>query len=69
MLRQIFFAVALLTATSAHADEISVAVAANFASPMQKIAAEFEKDSGHTVVASFGFDRQVLRPDQGRRTF
>lgn len=54
MLRQICFAVALLTAASAHADEISVAVAANFASPMQKIAAEFEKDSGHTIVASFG---------------
>ncbi len=53
MLRQICFAVALLTATSAHADEISVAVAANFASPMQKIVTEFEKDSGHTVVASF----------------
>jgi molybdate transport system substrate-binding protein len=38
----------------ARADEVSVAVAANFTAPMQKIAAEFEKDTGHKVVASFG---------------
>lgn len=31
----------------AHAEEISVAVAANFTAPMQKIAAEFEKATGH----------------------
>lgn len=36
------------------ADEVSVAVAANFTAPMQKIAAEFEKDTGHKVVPSFG---------------
>lgn len=41
-------------AASAHADEVSVAVAANFTAPMQKIAAEFEKDSGHKAVLSFG---------------
>jgi molybdate transport system substrate-binding protein len=41
-------------ASSVHADEISVAVAANFTAPMQKIAVEFEKDTGHKVVASFG---------------
>jgi molybdate transport system substrate-binding protein len=40
--------------TPALADEVSVAVAANFTAPMQKIAADFEKDSGHKVVASFG---------------
>jgi molybdate transport system substrate-binding protein len=38
----------------ARADEVSVAVAANFTAPMQKIAAEFEKDTGHKVVPSFG---------------
>ncbi|MCM8611867.1 molybdate ABC transporter substrate-binding protein [Accumulibacter sp.] len=53
MLRRPFLAVALLTAASVHSDEIHIAVAANFASPMQKIAAEFEKESGHTIVASF----------------
>jgi len=39
---------------TAKADEISVAVAANFTAPMQKIAAEFEKDTGHKVAAAFG---------------
>ncbi|RTL54356.1 MAG: molybdate ABC transporter substrate-binding protein [Rhodocyclaceae bacterium] len=38
----------------AQADEISVAVAANFTEPMKKIAAEFEKTSGHKVALSFG---------------
>jgi molybdate transport system substrate-binding protein len=37
-----------------HASEISVAVAANFTAPMQKIAAEFEKDTGYKVNAAFG---------------
>lgn len=40
--------------SSVHADEIYVAVAANFTGPMQIIAAEFEKDTGHKVAASYG---------------
>jgi molybdate transport system substrate-binding protein len=36
------------------ADEVSVAVAANFTAPMQKIAAEFEKDTGHKAQLAFG---------------
>lgn len=44
----------LLLALPAHADEISVAVAANFTAPMKLIAAEFERDSGHKLVTSFG---------------
>ncbi|MBC2729757.1 molybdate ABC transporter substrate-binding protein [Thiobacillus sp.] len=40
--------------TSLHAAEVQVAVAANFTAPMQKIAAEFEKDSGHKAALSFG---------------
>jgi molybdate transport system substrate-binding protein len=44
----------LFAALPAHADDISVAVAANFTAPMKLIAAEFEKDSGHKVVASYG---------------
>ena len=38
----------------AHAAEVSVAVAANFTAPMKKIAAEFEKDTGHKAELSFG---------------
>jgi molybdate transport system substrate-binding protein len=36
------------------ADEVQVAVAANFSGAAQKIAALFEKDTGHTVRLSFG---------------
>ncbi len=38
----------------AHADTVSVAVAANFTAPMQKIAAAFEIDTGHKAELSFG---------------
>ena len=41
-------------ALCAHADEVQVAVAANFSAAAQKIAAQFEKDTGHTVKLSFG---------------
>lgn len=44
----------LCFAAGARADEIPVAVAANFTAPMQKIAADFEKDTGHKPVLSFG---------------
>lgn len=46
--------VGLLAAAGAHAGEVSVAVAANFTAPMQKIAAQFEADTGHKAVLSFG---------------
>ncbi|MES2385525.1 MAG: molybdate ABC transporter substrate-binding protein [Pseudomonadota bacterium] len=36
------------------AADVQVAVAANFSAPMKIIAAEFEKDSGHKAVLSFG---------------
>src|ERR1700756_2544923 len=48
------FAVAAAFALSAQADEVQVAVAANFSAAAQKIAAQFEKDTGHTVKLSFG---------------
>src|SRR6201986_674107 len=41
-------------AFSAHADEVQVAVAANFSAAAQKVAAQFEKDTGNTVKLSFG---------------
>ncbi len=43
-----------LFADASHAGEVSVAVAANFAAPMQKIAALFESDTGHKAVVSLG---------------
>ena len=39
---------------SAHADEVQVAVAANFTAPIQAIARDFEKDTGHTLIAAYG---------------
>jgi len=45
---------ALCFTALAQADEVQVAVAANFTAPMQKIAAEFEKDTGHKAVLAFG---------------
>jgi molybdate transport system substrate-binding protein len=48
-------AVALVAcAFAARADEVQVAVAANFSAAAQKIAAQFEKDTGHVVKLSFG---------------
>jgi len=45
---------ALMAGAAAHANEVQVAVAANFTAPMQKIAAEFAKDTGHKAVLAFG---------------
>ncbi|MBH8610019.1 molybdate ABC transporter substrate-binding protein [Pseudomonas mohnii] len=39
---------------AAQADEVQVAVAANFTAPIQAIAAGFEKDTGHKLVTAFG---------------
>lgn len=41
-------------AGAVQAAEVSVAVAANFAAPMQKIAAAFEQDTGHRANLAFG---------------
>lgn len=40
--------------SAARAADVQVAVAANFTAPMQAIAADFEKATGHKVVAAFG---------------
>ena len=46
--------VALVVPVLAGAAEVSVAVAANFTAPMQKIASAFEQATGHRVVLAFG---------------
>lgn len=43
-----------MTFNSAWADEVQVAVAANFTAPIQAIAKDFEKDTGHKLVAAYG---------------
>lgn len=43
-----------LTCGLTHAAEVNVAVAANFTGPMEKIAPEFEKATGHKAVVAYG---------------
>lgn len=54
MIRKILPIVLLLASNAVLADEVPVAVASNFTAPMQKIAAEFEKETGHKAQLSFG---------------
>ena len=54
MFRKPAFVLALLGTALVHAEEVQVAVAANFTAPMQKIAVEFEKDTGHKAQLAFG---------------
>lgn len=53
-LLRISFLACLATAGGVQAGEVQVAVAANFTAPMQKIAADFERDTGHKAVLVFG---------------
>ncbi|BBP65566.1 MULTISPECIES: molybdate ABC transporter substrate-binding protein [Pseudomonas] len=43
-----------LAVGTVQADEVQVAVAANFTTPIQAMAADFEKDTGHKLVAAYG---------------
>lgn len=52
-------AFAASAAAYASADEVQVAVAANFTAPIQAIATDFEKDTGHKLVAAFGATGQI----------
>ncbi|MDK9701958.1 MAG: molybdate ABC transporter substrate-binding protein [Sulfuritalea sp.] len=55
MTRQLILAVTMLFLSSlARADEVQVAVAANFTAPMKAIVAEFENLTGHKAQLSFG---------------
>jgi molybdate transport system substrate-binding protein len=46
--------ISLIAALPAFADEVQVAVAANFTAPMQVIATLFEHDTGHKATLAFG---------------
>ena len=54
MPRLSLLAALLLASSAVLADEVQVAVAANFTAPMQQIATQFEKDTGHKALLSFG---------------
>ena len=54
MFRVIGLIVALLISTAGQAADVQVAVASNFTAPMRQIATQFEIDTGHKAVLSFG---------------
>lgn len=51
---RLLFALTAAFIATAQADEVQVAVAANFTAPMQQIGVQFEKDTGHKAALSFG---------------
>lgn len=53
-LSRLLVTLAAFATGQACAADVSVAVAANFAAPMQRIAAAFAQDTGHQAVLSFG---------------
>jgi len=54
-MKQLASVIAAMTCLgTAHAGEVQVAVAANFAGPMEKLAAQFQKDTGHKAVVASG---------------
>ena len=54
MLRRLLSLLIVALPLGAHGDTVAVAVASNFAAPMQAIAAAFQRHSGHTARLSFG---------------
>ncbi|MDH4585242.1 molybdate ABC transporter substrate-binding protein [Pseudomonas sp. BN415] len=52
--RALTFQVTCCSLATAFAGEVQVAVAANFSAPIQAIAKDFEKDTGHKLVAAYG---------------
>lgn len=59
-----FISMLLLTAQTCMAANVHIAVASNFSAPVKQLAGEFETESGHTVILSFGssgkFYAQIL---------
>ena len=52
--KAVFFGLTVAITGFAHADEVQVAVAANFTAPAKLLAAEFEKESEHRAQLVFG---------------
>jgi molybdate transport system substrate-binding protein len=50
----LFLAACFLASSAARADEVQIAVAANFTAPAKSIAADFEKETGHKLLLAFG---------------
>lgn len=59
----------LTFSASVLAEEVQVAVAANFTAPLQAIAPAFAKDTGHTLVAAFAATGQLYAQIQNGAPF
>jgi len=53
-IRLLFILSIFITTETVSAESVLVAVAANFTKPMEEIAAEFTKETGHQTELSFG---------------
>ena len=73
MLARSYLACSLLLAlsipTAAQADEVQVAVAANFLAPLQEIAKSFEKETGHHALITSGATGQLFTQIQNGAPF
>jgi molybdate transport system substrate-binding protein len=58
-----------LVSMPVYAGEVSAAVAANFAAPMERIAALFQKESGHTVKVSLAASGKLYAQIKGGAPF
>lgn len=58
-----------LMSSPVRAGEISVAVASNFAAPMERIVALFQKESGHTVKVSLGSSGKLYAQIKNKAPF
>ena len=58
-----------LMSTSACAGEVRAAVASNFSAPMERIAALFRQESGHTVKVSLGASGKLYEQIRGGAAF
>jgi molybdate transport system substrate-binding protein len=58
-----------LMSSPVQAGEVSVAVASNFAAPMERLAPLFQKESGHTVKVSTGASGKLYAQIRGGATF
>ena len=65
----VLFALTLGQVSAARADEVVVAVAANFLAPLQEISAEFTKETGHTTVITAGATGQLFTQIQNGAPF
>ena len=54
MFEKCLISLTIMVSGFVHAGEVTVAVAANFTAPMQKIAQAFEQDTGHKALLAFG---------------